>query len=147
MKTVSRKCPYCGAILKHFYSHRCEYCRQYIDLNLPKEKTKEFNTIDLREVEYRGYELEPFSLDYILYFQGKVSPNIKVFEYDGGNIFVSAAFDRNEYDKKVSCFIRINREELDHPGYIEHIIKCYFEYNEAKKILLQMSKDFWRYYV
>lgn len=131
------KCPHCGATLKYNYDQRCEYCRSWVNLGVPKEKTKKFNSRDLRDVNFEDFTYMPETLDIILYFTGIYRDRPKVLNYDG-DIFVSEAIDFMN-PKRVSFCVRVPRKELYNEDYLRYIIYEYFDEREQTRIADQIK--------
>lgn len=131
------KCPHCGATLKYNYDQRCEYCRSWVNLGVPKEKTKQFNSRDLQDVNFEEIVYEPKTADVFLYFSGLYFPRPKVLNYNG-DTYVSEAIELQNI-KRVSFCIRVSREEIYNEDFLRHIIYEYFDEREQYRVAGQIK--------
>lgn len=74
---MQTNCPNCGAPIKHYYNHNCEYCGTF--LNNTNEEIKHFKNCCIRNVIVH-LDISPKSLDVVISIKGLTYPKINYLE-------------------------------------------------------------------
>lgn len=87
---MQTNCPNCGAPIKHYYNHNCEYCGTF--LNNTSEKIKHFKNCDLRNIKV-SLDISPQSLDVIITIKAFTAPKISYLEEWANNLMIVSSDD------------------------------------------------------
>ena len=85
---METNCPNCGAPIKHYYNHNCEYCGTLIYNT--SEQIKAFKNCSLRNVRV-SIDENPCSISFIISIKGTTVPKMFYLEeIDAGSMITSS---------------------------------------------------------
>lgn len=114
---MQTNCPNCGAPIKHYYNHNCEYCGTF--LNNTNEEIKRFKNCKLNNVKV-FLDIHPETYNVVISIRAVTSPKILYLEEISDDSMIVSS---ENLGKSIGFRIAIPIFELRNYTYNEFIYK------------------------